>query len=558
MWNTFNYKTKQFEKDSIEEDIDYKNAVAYLRVSSSRQESKWHWIDSQRSACIEAEKLEWHNLKNIFEDKAISWKVIDREWLINCLAYIKECNSKPWEDNIKYLYCTEISRLTRPEYMDEWLTIIRQFREEWVIVYDVFNRDYYSRWDDIKIIQLMFKIYWAKTERENWANRSKNWVLQRLKAGYRAFSNPPIWYKFEHRSINGKKNAYAILDQPNASIIAEALRLYGDWTLYNATEFLEHLRENKLTTNSRTTPWEKIYKSLFPLIMKPERLFFYSGQIVYLKWWITEPVEWKHEAIITRETLDNIFNRLDKAHEKRPYKTKSNNKEKFPLRRLIKCWECHKTMYWTFAKKEYPYYECKNKECGLREKWISRSCDANEIHDEAKELITKCTIWKNVEKLITYMSENILVERLNITDKKILNNKKHIKSLEKEMRQIESKIVTVSEWLSKQLQSRREECEQKIISITKEIEDLELSKDSYELNIEVLKIFENPVTIWNNYDTDAKQLLIKVLFDWKLYKQKNRTLRTPAFSLPMRLFDDIDILNEEWYTQMDSNHQPTA
>lgn len=555
MWNTFNYKTREFIQAPTLEDIDCRNAVAYLRISTSKQEKEWKWIDSQRWACLEAEKHNKHSILKLFEDKAISGKVLDRKWLMDCLVFIKERNKKPWTNNIKYLYCTEISRISRPEYIDEWLSIIKQFREQGVIVYDVFCKDYYERWDDLKIIQLVLKLYSAKQERENWAHRSRNWVNDRLKAWYRAFSSTPIWYKYEHRIIDGKDNAFAVKDEPNASILANALKLYWDWTLYNAKEFLQYLRDHKLTTNSNCTPWTKIYSSLFKNIMDPKRLYFYAWMIVVPDRWIIEPIVAKHEAIIDQQTLHNIFLRLEKAREKRPYKTKSNSKEYFKLRTVIKCKACKSNLRWYFAKKKYPKYECKNEKCPLRELDKSQrgTINADEVHEETQQLLTQFTLWEKAKDLISYMTNQVIQRQKDMISQQIHSKKNHIKTLERTKNSIEDNILTVAEWMRKSFEKKREECDQEIKNTEKEIVGLESEKESVELQTEVLKVFENPVSIWDNYNTDIKQLLLKVMFNGNLEKQKNQKLRTPDVSLPMRLFADLDVNNTISCPQQESN-----
>ena len=60
---------------------------------------------------------------------------------------------------------------------------------------------------------------------------------------------------------------------------------------------------------------------------------------------MTEPIQAKHEALITDEELKNILIRLNKAEDERPASTATNSKEEFPLRNILKCKCCKKPMY---------------------------------------------------------------------------------------------------------------------------------------------------------------------------------------------------------------------
>ncbi len=546
MWNTFNIKTRTFS--APQENTEYKttNVVAYLRISTSKQDKEGKGLESQQDACVSAEQENWHSLKRIFQDKAISWKVKDREWLLKCLAYIKETNKKPGPHNIKYLYCTEISRISRPEFLDEWLNILRQFWEAWVIVYDVFSKDYYERWDDLKIIQLVLKLYSAKQERENGNLRSRNWVNARLKAWYRAFSSTPIGYTYEKRTIWWRTNSFAIQDHPNAGIMAKALRLYADGTLYNAAEFLRFLRANKLTTNynhykksdgTKDRKCKIIHKSLFENIMKPRRLYFYAWYIVAPDRWITEPIPANHEPIINDAILEWVLNRLEKAQEERPaYTVKQKNKDYFHLRKILRCEACWRCMSGYFAKDKYPKYDCKYPHCPLKDQWIPRTVNADKVHDEVEGLIKQYKLWEKVHDIIKYMTDKVINRKKEITANRIKDLNSSIEDLEHQRQQIEDSIMNVTEdELRKKLEQNRKDIGNQIESLQIQITEIEWSEQNLELKTEVLKFFENPVKIWKDGNSETKNLLLKVMFDWVLKKQKNRGLRTPVSPLPLRV-----------------------
>ncbi len=114
------------------------------------------------------------------------------------------------------------------------------------------------------------------------------------------------------------------------------------------------------------------------------------------------------------------------------------------------------------------------------------------------------------------------------------------------MNSIENELLNTnnSESMKLKFKKRRTIAEEKIRETEKEIYNLTNKKSSYELQPEVLRVFQNPLTIWNIHNVETKQLLLKVMFGWCLLKSNISNLRTPNSPLPMRLFNDNDSSDE--------------
>ena len=125
MW--FNYNTLSYDAPNVpiaSNEIYSQNvAIAYCRVSTGEQK-KNHGVQGQLAACKEEAKKEGLEIDATFYDEAISWKTISRPWLSQCHTFIDEYN-KSHKNKIRYLLCTEISRISRPDYIDEGLTIMK-------------------------------------------------------------------------------------------------------------------------------------------------------------------------------------------------------------------------------------------------------------------------------------------------------------------------------------------------------------------------------------------------------------------------------------------------
>ena len=109
--------------------------------------------------------------------------------MTECLKYIQKYN-RTHTEKIAFLLCTEISRITRPDFIDEGLAIIKAFRVKGLTVYDVFERQYYERSDDMNMLRLFLSLIKAKEERIQGLKRCLNGKRQRMRMGYWVFPAP--------------------------------------------------------------------------------------------------------------------------------------------------------------------------------------------------------------------------------------------------------------------------------------------------------------------------------------------------------------------------------
>lgn len=513
--------------------FETKNAVAYCRISSETQVKEWHWLESQQLACAWYAKDNNFNIKSFFEDEAISWSIINREWLLKLENYVKKENKIPWDNNIKYLLCTEVSRLSRPEFVDEWLEILFRFLKLWVTIVDVFSRQTINRDNDVEMIVALLKLSQAKAERQNIMNRTKNWAMQRLKQWYRCFPTVPTGYKYIKQTNEWKTNVIVVRDEPNASKIAEWLRLYANWTIYNKIDFVKYLKESWAITNKTRWDNNKIRNSVVYSFLKPERLLFYAGKIVSPRSWITIPIEWKHEALISQEILQKILERINKPMEDLPHK--SDNLEYFPLRKILKCKTCWSTMYWSFVTwktwKKFPYYECKNKDCELRKEWISRSCPQKKVHEEFRNLLKSFNIPDKEKDLVKLIAQRVIREKEKIKETVLDERNKQISIIQKDMDKIKSAMMWLNEpELITEYEIEWIKLNNQKIEINESIKNLkiwDIGENFYEHLEKTLKAFDNLVNIWDNHDLETKHLLVDIIFEWKLFYNKKEGLRTP-------------------------------
>lgn len=513
--------------------VETTNAVAYCRVSSEIQAKEWHGLEWQISACEEYAQGSKLCIDEIFVDKAVSWSITERKWLIDLEKFIKKKNKHPSDKNIKYLLCTEISRLSRPEFIDEGLGIIFKLLRLGITIIDVFSWQSINRANDLELILAFLKVSQAKSERDNIMARTQNGRNKRLKKWYWCFPLVPMGYKYVRDTIDGKTNSLVVRDEPNASKIAKALNLYAIWAIRTKRDLVDHLQ--KVWVYSNKTRWgkKKMRFTIVYSLLKPERLLFYAGKIVSPRCGITEPIEWKHKPLINDKTLKLLFDRIQKPLEKLPQK--SPNVDEFPLRRILKCANCGSTMYWSFVRsktgKKYPFYECKNKTCSLREEKISRSCPIHLVHQEIRDVLATFQISDEEKALVKVIAERLLKERHKLQEESEDELKSQIKIISESMQKFKNTMISISSSsLIKEYENERNnyaEQKEKLKNKLENIKNWWSWKKFYELLDKALKYFDKLVDVWDEWTVENKRILIQTVFDGKIFYSKKGGFRTP-------------------------------
>lgn len=197
----------------------------------------------------------------------------------------------------------------------------------------------------------------------------------------------PMWYEYEktNKQIWKKSNSLVIKSDFGA-IIGKWLTMYSEWELLTKKDLLQYLRDTWCETNAQYLKPKKLHKSLINRLLDPKRLFFYAWYIVYPDRWITEPVEAKHEWIISLDVAKVLIHRQENSSEqfKASRLSKCANETEIPLRGILTCHNCKKKFVasWSsWRNKRYLYYTCKNKECE------TKNVSGSMIHEEFAKLL---------------------------------------------------------------------------------------------------------------------------------------------------------------------------
>lgn len=161
----------------------------YTRVSTSKQEKDWFWLDSQKDALynlVDYKSIqdgrytneEWH-----YND-SLSWEDLNRPWFQKTMSDMKN-----WKFDI--IICYKLDRISRS--LTHLLKVFDDFKKYWIWFQSIKeNIDF--NWP---IWTLTLQIFWAisQFEREIIKIRTQDWIKASAKIWNYTFSSAPYWFK---------------------------------------------------------------------------------------------------------------------------------------------------------------------------------------------------------------------------------------------------------------------------------------------------------------------------------------------------------------------------
>lgn len=492
-----------------------KKAVVYTRISSTTQES-WGWLGSQETSCRQYCERKGYEVIEVFQD-VFSWGELNRPWIKAMFNFIDDYNRKNTE-KISVFVTHSINRIARDYKVHLELTtelLMRKVNYETVdMTFERTPMGKYMEW------MMALNAEFFRTE-------NKERVISRQEArlldGYRPFDHP-TGYRTTY-ALGGWK--LLIADEPNASIIKEALEGYANDIFNSIDEVAKFLQQKglnlyRIRNKKREWKYNYVHKSLAWRMLKQ---ILYTGYIAYNKvtfdknWLIKK--EWniplrkgRHEWIIDLSTYYKI---QEKLNGKRPYEkeTKAIN-ENFPLRWYIECDCCNLKFSSGLSRsknrKQVPYYQY-NKGCIHK----GKSINANKLHTDFDNLIQDSQI---NDEFLNFMKLVIASEY----EQRKIDKKQNKQSFEKEVKSIDNQVNNlVNSLASSSSNLARTRIEQKIdeLEMRKVNINEQMSEDnSEELSSKVIEIacsiIEDPYYIWKDGNISQKQSLLNILFRKKI------------------------------------------
>lgn len=345
-----------------EEDIQ--TAVIYCRVSSAKQATQGHGLDSQELRCRQHAEAQGYHVEAVFpDDVSGGGDFMKRPGMVALLSYLDAQSDKNY-----VVIFDDLKRFARDTEFH--IRLRRAFK-----ACDARIECLNFKFDDTPEGKFIETILAAQGEEEREQNGRQ--VVQKMKArvmsGYWCF-NPPVGYTYETVAGHGKM---LVRDEPLATIIAEAYEACAAGRLEGIAEVKRFLEDHPAYPKDRNG--EVRFQRVKDLLTQP----LYAGYMDVAKWGISLHPG-KHEPLVDLSTWNAVQDRLNGV-ARAPVRTDIN--ADFPLRGFVDCACCGQPMTACWSKgrnRKYPYYLCDTKGCDEYRKSIRRE----RIEGEFEELLT--------------------------------------------------------------------------------------------------------------------------------------------------------------------------
>ena len=487
-------------------------AIIYCRVSSTKQSTEGHGLDSQEHRCREYAKQRGYDVIEVFRDNYTGGgDFMNRPAMFSLFGFL----DKHPATNYVVIF-DDLKRFARDTVFH--LKLRTEFKARFAKV-ECLNFTF----EDTPEGQFIETILAGHGELERKQNQRQ--VIQKHKArlenGYWSFV-PPVGYCMSRHPLHGK---ILTTVKEEADIIKEALEGFAFGRFENQVEVQKFLQSKKFRGLKEFT-----LDSVKKMLTRP----LYAGYIEYKPWDVARRIG-HHEPIISLETFELIQDKLN--GKIKVYARKDNSKE-FPLRGFVLCLECIKPMTasWTTGRSaKHPYYHCKTEGCPLKGKSIKRKLMEDEFEDILRSIKPK-------EGTLA-LTKEILLDVWNKRISEIDNIKRiHENSLD----EVRAKIRNFLDKLSKT------ENENLVRTYEKEIERLSNEEQSLENQVQVMRsrrpdfgtaldvtfnFLKSPYTYWMKDDLKAKHLVLKLVFADRIIYDRENGFGTANLSLPLRVFE---------------------
>jgi site-specific DNA recombinase len=498
-------------------------AVIYCRVSTTRQATEGHGLDSQETRCrmfADANKLE---VIAAFHDDA-SGSLIKRPAMTNMLKFL----SRQKESVVVII--DDISRLARS--IETHITLRAKLAGVGAVLASPsikFGQD-----SDSQFFEHLMAIV-AEHGRNKNGEQVKARMAARMMNGYWTF-NCPTGYEFKKLPEHGK---ILVKQEPHASTVKEIYEGFASGRFGSIIEVLRYLK-NHPTWPSRLKA-SITSESVKDLLTRPH----YAGVVHYPKWGLNY-VKGKHEPIVSFETFQAVQDKL-KARAQAPART--NISEQFSLRGFVDCGCCGKPMSSCLSKGRYdyyPYYLCHTKGCEAYGKSVRKEV----IEGEFEALLQTLRPTKGLFDLASEIFKDVWNARVK-------QAKSHIQHFEGELKKLEQKadvflervIQADTAFMIKTYEDKLQNIEAEKVLVREKIASHGRPQRSFEESFRTaMEFLQNPYKLWVSGLFSDKQAVLKLAFAGNLSYVRNEGFRTTNIAKPFKFINDLAgsaMLNKE-------------
>lgn len=464
-----------------------KKAVVYLRVSSKEQ-MEGSSIETQERICTDYALRNEYEIDRIFTEKGESAKTADRTQLKALLDYVSK-----YSKNLEAAIIYKIDRLARNTLDHAQLKLF----------FNKFGIKLVSATENLedtpvgRLIENQLAGF-AQFDNEVRTERSVNGMIAAVKAGRYVWRAPRGYI-----NTGGKGTANLALDKPKVVRLVRKAWEYID-TGYAPEEARKAVTKDGLQSKSG----EPISKSQFHRMIRNK---VYMGVIEEFGLTIIGTFK----AIVEPELFQRVQERLNNTRRNMPVYRKDN--EDFPIRGLVTCSDCSKTLTASWSRGnggKYAFYRCTY--CPRKNYYRDDRNTKNGLKDGIETKFIKLLRTYNYkqelkEALITAIEANL--EYRNQANKKRMDDlNRQIIELKARRGQIAEKNFrgVLSDTLAKELLDKNEKKES----------ELTIELHSYQSNQEdIMKIVRHSLSIledigsaWLRVDLQVKKRFQKFLF----------------------------------------------
>ena len=501
-------------------------AIIYCRVSSEKQKTDGHGLDSQEARCREYAKNNGYVVdeRMIFKDAASGGgEYTSRPGQVELVEFI---DKHPLMNFV--VAVDDISRVARDVQAHFQLRYALRARGV-EIVSPNFNFENSPEGEMVEGVMAMVSQYHRKGNRRQVIQKMK----ARLEAGYWPFARKR-GFDVKKDPIHGK---LAVPNEQGLKILKPAMEDFAIGNLMGTIDFCKHLVEKKFWKGKLP---EKYLTQAKAMLQDP----FYAGIVVYEKWEV-EPREGKHKPLISLSTHESILRRLKKPVSSSRIRKDVNSD--FPLRGLLKCSACgkHLTAAWSKGRKSrYPYYFCLNsKDCPLYQKSLPRDL----IQKKFINILKETCLRKEVDKIIEIVFEKTWKEEVGAQNKQesvIIQKSKELRNTIDELTAVARKTKN---------DQVREEYELQIEDAVRELKELR-GKTLSEMDPLVpyrtalrksKKFLKSPYVVWKKLEIEEQHKLYFFVFDEKLAFDPKNGYQTAETPTAIKLFEEFVVTNSQ-------------
>jgi len=492
-------------------------AVIYCRVSSQKQVTEGHGLESQRARAEEFAKLRGLDVIEIFRDD-VTGSVAGRPGMKAMIAFLKAKR----EPHIVII--DDITRLARS--MSTHLTLREKIKNAGGILQSP-SLEFGDDSDSQLVEHLLASV--SQHQRQKISETTKNRMRGRMLNGYWTF-RAPIGYKFKRDAEHGN---LLVRDEPVASLIQEIFEGYACGRFQGAAEIMRYLEVHPNWPQSR-----REHMTVERVLELLERVH-YAGYLDYPEWGI-HMKRGKHDGIISLAVFNEVQDRL-KGKANVPARKDLNLD--FVLRGAVECHDCGQPYRacWTKGRHDrYPYYLCQTKGCASYGKSIKRDLIEGEFEALLLSLKPKPELFQAASELF----RELWNARLAASQSSRASLIAEVKRIEQQIEQLVDRIVaTTSQTIITAYENRLSALEAQKAEVSEMVENCGRPLVDFDsTHRTAMGFLENPYLIWSYGSFEHKRAVLRMAFPTRLSYQRNHGFRTAEAAIPFNIFNDL----EDW------------